>query len=426
MSNLDILSRKANFVQMKSSDLNVNIASTSKNDEKNENNGCNCSDGATSCKMLDDNGKIRKNSLTSDTNDCKIDVSDPFELESIDPSFEYKGYHKFSRILGRGSFGTVIECERKKDNKLVALKLFKCKGIHKWIHESLVLNDLDDCMKIQSEFFSPSSLQESSDRLLPLEVACLARANKLNNIVKLVDYIPANNEQCRKISQAKNNSSTNEKENAIIGIVLERNPSEVSLFEYLAQNDRMSESEARLIMKQIIEASLTLLHSGILHGDLKSENILIEPITRQIKLIDFGSAQFLDSSIPMTSMTNANLNNNKYSFIKCKNQSLLTKPVRTFRGTNLYKPPEFILHHCFYPRPSTVWTFGIILFDMVCGHFPFDNDSDVLTHQDKDIIFTRADLTESFKDLVRRCLAFYVAERIVIEKVITHPWLNVI
>ena len=63
---------------------------------------------------------------------------------------------------------------------------------------------------------------------------------------------------------------------------------------------------------------------------------------------------------------------------------------------------------------------------MVCGHFPFDNDSDVLTHQDKDIIFTRADLTESFKDLVRRCLAFYVAERIVIEKVITHPWLNVI
>ena len=67
---------------------------------------------------------------------------------------------------------------------------------------------------------------------------------------------------------------------------------------------------------------------------------------------------------------------------------------------------------------------GIILFDMVCGHFPFDNDSDVLVHQDKDIVFTRQDLSNEFKDLIKRCLAFYVADRIVIEKILDHPWMK--
>ena len=33
-------------------------------------------------------------------------------------------------------------------------------------------------------------------------------------------------------------------------------------------------------------------------------------------------------------------------------------------------------------------------------------------------------LSDGLKDLIRRCLAFYVADRIVIEKVISHPWMN--
>lgn len=74
---------------------------------------------------------------------------------------------------------------------------------------------------------------------------------------------------------------------------------------------------------------------------------------------------------------------------------------------------------------SFIRTFGVILFDLVCGHFPFENDSDVLIHQEKDIKFSKNGLTEEFKDLIRKCLAFYVAERIVIEKILTHPWMNI-
>lgn len=47
----------------------------------------------------------------------------------IDSKFEYKGYHKFGRILGRGRFGTVIECVRKCDSKHMAMKFFKVTGM---------------------------------------------------------------------------------------------------------------------------------------------------------------------------------------------------------------------------------------------------------------------------------------------------------
>lgn len=260
-------------------------------------------------------------------------------------------------------------------------------------------------------------------------MACLLKASKINGVVKILDYIPASEEVILDdLSACTSSDSSVETElnkihdESIIGIVLERDPNEICLFDYLIQNNYLEEDEARVIMKQLVQISLDLLQHGILHGDLKSENILINPVTKQIKVIDFGSAQIIDFNSPAQS--NRRMSKTTSGMRKCNSQSIMSKAVRTFRGTNLYKPPEFILHHCFYPRPSTVWTFGVILYDMVCGHFPFDKDSDVLTHQDKEIEFTRPDLSDSFKDLVKKCLAFYVADRIVIEKVLNHSWMN--
>jgi len=342
---------------------------------------------------------------------------DQSQDDSIEPEFEYKGYYKFGKILGRGSFGTVIECFRKKDETPVVLKFFKSKAVHKWIPESIIENDLDENLLKTSEFFNNKTT--TLDRNLPSEVACLVRSYKCEGVVKILDYLPSVND---KISEIDDNEHS-----SIIGIVFERNPNEICLFDYL-KNNCLVEKEAKILMRQIIQISLNLLQQfGILHGDLKSENILIDRVTKKIKLIDFGAAQIIDIA-----NVSKNFNEDKMqkcvqsnTLQNCNSQSrMIFKPVRTFRGTNLYKPPEYILHHMFYPRPSTVWTFGIILFDMVCGHFPFDNDSDVLVHQEKEIVFTKPDLSYDFKDLVKRCLAFYVADRIVIEKIFEHPWMK--
>lgn len=51
---------------------------------------------------------------------------------------------------------------------------------------------------------------------------------------------------------------------------------------------RLSEDQAKIIGKQLRNA-ITYLHSlNIIHRDLKLENILIDPSTLKIKLIDFG------------------------------------------------------------------------------------------------------------------------------------------
>jgi serine/threonine protein kinase len=412
----------------------------------------------------------------------------------IDPDFEYKGYHKFGRILGKGSFGTVIECVRKCDQQPIALKLFKFNAIHKWIPESMVADNIKPELREKSEFFgmtlpenvsnaettpslSSDELEEFQDdqeseedeRMLPSEVACLIRASSIDGVVKILDYIPE--------SSVEHDLCDNSDE-SIIGIVLERDPAEICFFDYLIQSKYLDEAEARVVMRQLVEICINLLHAGILHGDLKSENILINPATLRIKVIDFGSAQLVDANNSNSRVSSHHSTSGHHSdhhhhnpqqphhsppqqqqqhgspapapgsggqyhhnshiyhhhhhhhhfashHAKCKSQSQsIAKPFRTFRGTNLYKPPEYILHHCFYPRASTVWSFGIIMYDMVCGNFPFDKDSDILTHQDKEIEFSRANLSDSFEDLVRKCLSFYVCDRINIEKILNHPWLD--
>lgn len=107
-----------------------------------------------------------------------------------------------------------------------------------------------------------------------------------------------------------------------------------------------------------------------------------------------------------------------------KGAKINPKLVRTFRGTNLYKPPEYLLTKCFYPRPSTVWTIGVIMYDMVLGHFPFESDSEILEHKSKEIVFVDGALSQEFRKLVKRCLSFYVADRISIDKILLDPWFN--
>lgn len=121
--------------------------------------------------------------------------------------FILTGYYKFGRILGKGSFGTVVECVRKCDERPMALKFFQYNAIHKWYAESTVSEYMDRELLSKSDFFNhqPSSSsnkcdldadsdQESTtneDRLLPSEVACLLRVHKIPGVVRILDYIPA-------------------------------------------------------------------------------------------------------------------------------------------------------------------------------------------------------------------------------------------
>ncbi|XP_026989489.2 serine/threonine-protein kinase DCLK3-like isoform X2 [Tachysurus fulvidraco] len=56
---------------------------------------------------------------------------------------------------------------------------------------------------------------------------------------------------------------------------------------------RMSEDVARIIMRKIIRALIHCRDNGVIHGDIKEANILLNPETLDLKLIDFGRARLI-------------------------------------------------------------------------------------------------------------------------------------
>lgn len=167
------------------------------------------------------------------------------------------------------------------------------------------------------------------------------------------------------------------------------------LYDYLVERGTMPEPEARRIFGQLCMAVAYIHDRGIVHRDLKLENVLLDERCN-VKLGDFGFTREFEGK----------------------------KLMETFCGTTGYAAPEMLAGRRYTGEEVDVWSLGIILYALVCGALPFDDDDDNVM---KDKIlkgdFELPDvLSEECLDLITKILQQDPTARPTIKDILRHPW----
>lgn len=117
------------------------------------------------------------------------------------------------------------------------------------------------------------------------------------------------------------------------------------LFDYIVSNGRLPEDKARKFFQQIVCAVEYCHRHKIVHRDLKPENLLLDD-NFNVKIADFGLSNI---------MTDGNF-------------------LKTSCGSPNYAAPEVISGKLYAGPEVDVWSCGVILYVLLCGKLPFDDE----------------------------------------------------
>lgn len=111
---------------------------------------------------------------------------------------------------------------------------------------------------------------------VPLEICLLRKVSHIKGVVKLIDYF--------------------ERPDSFI-IVMERPEATKDLYDYITERGFLEEKLSRVFFHQIVESVIECHKAGIIHRDIKDENILVDMKSLNLKLIDFGSGAYLKDKL---------------------------------------------------------------------------------------------------------------------------------
>ncbi|XP_076274726.1 uncharacterized protein LOC143205359 isoform X1 [Rhynchophorus ferrugineus] len=274
------------------------------------------------------------------------------------------GNYRFTgRLLGRGNFARVEEAVHNVLNVRVAVKIMDVNEIK----EDYVVKHLYREAKLMAKLNHPC-------------IAALYQTmQRSDNVYYLVTELAAGGDLCTFIKNQK--------------------------------HGKLNESTTRYYARQFVSALAHMHNVGVVHRDLKMENVMLNLEHTQIKIVDFGLSNIYHPD----------------------------EPLRTHCGSPEYAAPELFVTGKKYGPEVDLWSFGIILYGMVIGQLPFiSNRSEQISSQErrKKLVsqISRglgsahrrllALFSQEFRCMMNRMLVADARKRIGIKELLVHPWIT--
>ena len=339
--------------------VNISIPSMSTLDEEIKNMNINLSFNTKNrIRQKEKESKINKIVIDDESNNTQTTIYTTTSSLQKD----INNIYKFKEVLGKGSFGVVRTGYRIKE--ISPHKIYAIKSIDK---TKISQRDIDN-------------LEKEIDIISSLDHPNIARFYETFHDER---YFHIVTELCRGKELSK----------------------------LLKQNGgKLNERKCRIIIMKILHA-INYCHShGIVHCDLKPDNIIFESPNEEeenedilnlldLKLLDFG----LSSRIKK----NEKLNNTV--------------------GTAYFIAPETIKGE--YDEKCDVWSIGVILYYILSGKFPFTGNSNFEIFekiQKSEPVFKNLfkDISQNAIDFIKKCLVKNPNERPSAKECLSHPWLE--
>ncbi|XP_052758264.1 testis-specific serine/threonine-protein kinase 1-like isoform X5 [Galleria mellonella] len=176
------------------------------------------------------------------------------------------------------------------------------------------------------------------------------------------------------------------------------------LLEYILQKGAVQEDQARIWARQLALAIQYMHELEIAHRDIKCENVLLTA-NQNAKLSDFGFARL------------------------CIDKKLKDVHSETFCGSLSYTAPEILQGAPYFPKPTDVWSLGIVLYVMLNRAMPFEDKHIKRLYQaqiNRNWKFRSRyidSISENCKRLIMQMLEPHYQNRIKIEQIINSEWI---
>ncbi|KAJ4309946.1 hypothetical protein N0V94_008684 [Neodidymelliopsis sp. IMI 364377] len=183
----------------------------------------------------------------------------------------------------------------------------------------------------------------------------------------------------------------------LVWLALEWCPGD-ELYNYLLAKGALEPAKVQRIFTQLVGAVSYVHNKSCVHRDLKLENILLDK-HGDVKLVDFGFTREYEGK---------------------------SNYLQTWCGTVCYSAPEMLKGEKYAGEKVDVWSLGIILYALLVGELPFDDDDEMVTKMK--ILKEEPTFPDNFPPQARELCQSLLSKRPILRptlaEVLQNPWLS--